>query len=131
MRPLRATGESHRVSLALPEHLADWQLPPGWSWGSEGVWEDHRHFQEIVDALGRSLSLVSAPDPAHAAWIEAEARALAHRNHPAVPTTYHYWTANSREPARTGLPAALDRRARRSARGSRAPARTTCRRCCA
>jgi serine/threonine-protein kinase len=59
------------------------------------VWEDHRHFQEIIDALGRSLSLVSAPEPTHAAWIEAEARALAHRNHPAVPTTYHYWTANS------------------------------------
>jgi serine/threonine-protein kinase len=95
MRPLLPTGGHHRVSLTLPDHLAAWQLPPGWSWGSEGVWEDHRHFQEIIDALGRSLSLVSAPEPAHAAWIEAEARALAHRNHPAVPTTYHYWTANS------------------------------------
>lgn len=81
--------------MTLPEHLRDWQLPPGWSWGAEGVWDDHRHFQEIVDALGRSLSLVSAPDPGHDGWIEAEARALAHRNHPAVPTTYHYWASHS------------------------------------
>jgi eukaryotic-like serine/threonine-protein kinase len=94
-RPLLDTAGHHRVSLALPEHLATWQLPPGWSWGSEGVWEDHRHFQELIDALGRSLSLVSAPNSEHAAWIEAEARALAHRNHPAVPTTYHYWTSHS------------------------------------
>ncbi|HYD53629.1 MAG TPA: serine/threonine-protein kinase, partial [Gemmatimonadaceae bacterium] len=62
-----------------------------WSWGPEGVVGEHRHYQEILDALGRSLSLVSAPDPAHARWLEAEARELAHRNHPAVPTTYHYW----------------------------------------
>jgi serine/threonine protein kinase len=93
-RPLRASGELARVSNALPEHLAEWQLPPGWSWGAEGVWDEHRHFQELHDALGRSLSLVSAPDPAHASWLEAEARALAHRNHPAVPTTYHYWSLN-------------------------------------
>ncbi len=79
----------------LPEHLADWQLPPDWSWGSEGLWEDHRHFQELIDALGRSLSLVSAPDRDHGPWVEAEARALAHRNHPAVPTTYHYWARYS------------------------------------
>ena len=83
----------HRVTHTLPEHLADWQLPPGWSWGAEGVWDQHRHFQEIVDALDRSLSLVSAPDPLHCQWLEAEARGLAHRNHPAAPTTYHYWTA--------------------------------------
>ncbi|MCY7380819.1 MAG: protein kinase [Gemmatimonadaceae bacterium] len=94
-RPLISSGELHRVSLALPEHLAAWQLPPDWHWGTEGVWQDHRHFQELIDALGRSLSLVSAPHQDHAAWIEAEARALAHRNHPAVPTTYHYWSSNS------------------------------------
>ena len=92
-RPLRATGEMQRVSQALPEHLAEWHLPPGWSWGAEGIADEYRHYQEIVDALGRSLSLVSAPDGAHGAWLEAEARALAHRNHPAVPTTYHYWTS--------------------------------------
>jgi serine/threonine protein kinase len=94
-RLLRATGEGQRVSQALPEHLADWHLPPGWSWGSEGIADEYRHFQEIVDALGRSLSLVSAPDPTHAQWLEAEARALAHRNHPAVPTTYHYWASHA------------------------------------
>ena len=84
-------GGLHVVSQTLPEHLRDWELPPGWAWGSEGVSGEHRHFQEVIDALGRSLSLVSVPDPSHAAWLEAEARALAHRNHPAVPTTYHYW----------------------------------------
>jgi serine/threonine protein kinase len=99
-RPLRVTGEMQRVSLALPEHLAQWQLPPGWSWGAEGYKHEHRHYQEIIDALGRSLSLVSAPAPEHAAWLEAEARALAHRNHPAVPTTYHYWATQHPESRR-------------------------------
>jgi serine/threonine protein kinase len=92
-RPLRESGELHRITHALPEHLAEWQLPIGWSWGSEGLWTQHRHNQEVIDALGRSLSLVTAPDPAHSQWLEAEARALAHRNHPAVPTTYHYWAS--------------------------------------
>ncbi|HEU4629513.1 MAG TPA: serine/threonine-protein kinase [Gemmatimonadaceae bacterium] len=76
----------------LPPHLQRWQLPPDWSWGSEGLLADHRHYQEVVDALGRSLSLVTAPDPAHARWLYAEARHLAHLSHPSVPTTYHYWT---------------------------------------
>ena len=84
-----------RPSVKLPPHLASWQLPPDWSWGADFVHEEHRHFQEVVDALGRSLSLVSAPNPAHHAWLEAEARHLAHLNHPAIPTTYHYWTKNS------------------------------------
>ena len=92
-RPIRASGDIQRVSLALPEHLAEWQLPPGWNWGSEGLWQQHRHIQEVLDALGRSLSLVTAPSAGHAGWLEAEARALAHRNHPAVPTTYHYWAS--------------------------------------
>jgi serine/threonine-protein kinase len=72
----------------------------GWSWGTEALQEDHRHFQELVDALGRSLSLVSAPNPAHVDWLHAEARALAHRNHPAIPTTYHYWAPAIRESRR-------------------------------
>ncbi len=76
----------------LPSHLREWQLPPGWAWGSEGLHTQHRHYQEVVDALGRSLSLVTAPNAAHAVWLESEARHLAHRNHPAVPTTYHYWS---------------------------------------
>jgi eukaryotic-like serine/threonine-protein kinase len=87
------TPESpYTYTTSLPAHLADWQLPPAWAWGSEGVFFEHRHYQEIVDALGRSLSLVTAPDSRHAAWLESEARALAHRNHPAIPTTYHYWS---------------------------------------
>jgi serine/threonine-protein kinase len=57
------------------------------------LYGQHRHYQEIIDALGRSLSLVSAPDPAHHKWLEEEARLLAHRNHPAIPTTYHYWAS--------------------------------------
>jgi eukaryotic-like serine/threonine-protein kinase len=92
---MRASGggpfDLHAVTHLLPSHLRDWELPPGWAWGPEGVVGEHRHYQEIIDALGRSLALVSVPDPAHAAWLEAEARELAHRNHPAVPTTYHYW----------------------------------------
>lgn len=87
--------DPHRTTHVLPAHLADWELPPGWSWGAEGVSGEHRHYQEIVDALGRSLSLVSAPDPAHHAWLHAEARHLAHKTHVAVPTTYHYWTKDS------------------------------------
>ena len=78
-------------TVTLPPHLADWQLPPAWSWGAEGVFFEHRHYQELVDALGRSLSLVSVPEAHHAGWLESEARHLAHRNHPAIPTTYHYW----------------------------------------
>ncbi|HEX6534478.1 MAG TPA: serine/threonine-protein kinase [Gemmatimonadaceae bacterium] len=84
----------NRVTRKLPEHLADWQLPAGWSWGAEGVQGEHRHYQEVVDGLGRSLSLVSAPDPAHAQWLAAEARFLAHRNHPSIPTTYDYWSGD-------------------------------------
>lgn len=83
---------AYRVMYELPPHLAGWQLPPDWRWGSEGVVSDHRHYQEIIDALGRSLSLVTTPDPAHADWLFAEARHLAHLSHPAVPTTYHWWT---------------------------------------
>jgi serine/threonine-protein kinase len=82
--------------MTLPEHIAGWNLPSGWCWGQEGLLGEHRHYQELVDALGRSLSLVTAPDPAHAHWLYAEARALGHRTHPSIPTTFHYWTG---EPA--------------------------------
>lgn len=68
-------------------------LPPGWSWGAEGLTREFRHYQEVMDALGRSLALVSTPDPAHEEWLANEARALAHRNHPSIPTTYHYWSS--------------------------------------
>ena len=85
----------YSATVELPQHLRGWQLPPGWSWGTDGLMTEHRHYQEVIDALGRSLSLVSAPDPAHHPWLEAEARQLAHRNHPAMPTTYHYWASFS------------------------------------
>jgi eukaryotic-like serine/threonine-protein kinase len=94
MRAIRSTPRSELPYVVTPSpapHLSDWVLPPDWRWGSEGRAMEHRHYQEIIDALGRSLSLVSAPNPAHTDWLAAEARALAHRNHPAVPTTYHYW----------------------------------------
>ena len=80
-----------RHSTGIPPHLDGWQLPPDWRWGSGGVYRQHRHTQEVVDALGRSLALVTAPDPAHHAWLFREARNLAHRNHPSIPTTYHFW----------------------------------------
>lgn len=77
-----------------PPHLESWNLPPGWSWGDEGILREHRHYQEVIDALGRSLSLVSTPDSAQFGWLLNEARALAHRNHPSIPTTYHYWASD-------------------------------------
>jgi serine/threonine-protein kinase len=95
VRALRVSADHprpNRLTSELPVHLADWQLPPDWRWGGEGVVAEYRHYQEIIDALGRSLSLVTAPDPAHHAWLAAEARYLGHRNHPSIPTTYHYWT---------------------------------------
>jgi serine/threonine-protein kinase len=82
-----------RATKVIPAHIADWQLPPDWSWGPGGMFGDYRHYQEVLDALGRSLSLVTAPDPAHAPWLFEEAKQLANRSHPSIPTTYHYWTA--------------------------------------
>src|SRR5258705_3419679 len=81
-----------RATKVLPPHLIDWQLPPEWSWGPSGMVGDSRHYQEVVDALGRSLSLVTAPDPAHTPWLFEEAKQLARQSHPSIPTTYHYWT---------------------------------------
>jgi serine/threonine-protein kinase len=98
--PRKTPPATHRAVQGLPPHIASWQLPPGWKWGSEGLNGDHRHYQEIIDGLGRSLSLVTAPNPAHAAWLQSEAKYLAHRSHPAVPTTYHYWASSQREGGR-------------------------------
>ena len=84
-----------RRTTGIPPHLDGWQLPPGWIWGDQGYYANHRHAQEIIDALGRSLALVTVPDPAHATWLFDEARSLAHRNHPAIPTTYHFWTQSA------------------------------------
>jgi serine/threonine-protein kinase len=82
-----------RATKVLPPHLVEWQLPPEWSWGPGGMVGDYRHYQEVIDVLGRSLSLVTAPDPAHTGWLFEEARQLAQRSHPSIPTTYHYWTS--------------------------------------
>ena len=86
-------------ALDLSPHLAGWQLPPGWSWGRRNLYGDERHYQQVNDGLGRSLALVTAPNPAHHAWLFSEAKHLAHRSHPAIPTTYHYWVAG-KEPRR-------------------------------
>lgn len=80
-----------RHFTGIPAHLADWQLPPDWRWGLGGVYTPHRYAHEVIDALGRSLALVTAPDPAHHGWLFNEARHLALRNHPSIPTTYHFW----------------------------------------
>lgn len=101
-RPSDLPDSPNRVSYELPAHLRAWELPPEWAWGSEGVYMEYRHYQEIRDALGRSLSLVSVPDPAHVGWLAREARYLAHRNHPAIPTTYHYWAPHSQSPRGPG-----------------------------
>lgn len=92
----------YSATESLPKHLTDWRLPPGWRWGAAGLAAYHRHYQEIIDALGRSLSLVTAPNPAHAAWLSAEARHLAHLGHPSIPTTYHYWTGDPESPRGPG-----------------------------
>ncbi len=92
----RSTARQRRVTRSLPPHIAAWELPPGWRWGAEGISGDFRHYQEIIDGLGRALALVTAPDPSHHRWLHAEAIGLAHWNHPSVPATYHYWT-NQRE----------------------------------
>jgi serine/threonine protein kinase len=81
----------NRHAPGIPPHLDGWQLPPDWRWGSAGVYTPFRHAHEVIDSLGRSLALVTAPDPAHTSWLFAEARHLAHRSHPSVPTTYHFW----------------------------------------
>ena len=81
----------NRHITGIPPHLADWQLPPDWRWGAGGVYTPYRYAHEVIDALGRSLALVTAPDPAHHAWLFQEARALALRSHPSIPTTYHFW----------------------------------------
>jgi eukaryotic-like serine/threonine-protein kinase len=88
-----APPPDHRQTTSPAPHLEAWVLPPGWSWGQEAIQREHRHYQEVIDALGRSLSLVSAPNPSHQEWLQNEARALAHRNHPSIPTTYHFWAS--------------------------------------
>jgi len=103
--PKRTPAEPLKTH-SLPAHIAGWQLPPGWSWGTQGLLGDERHYQQVTDGLGRSLSLVTAPNPAHHAWLFSEARHLAHRNHPAIPTTYHYWVE---EPERRRGPGYLRR----------------------
>jgi serine/threonine-protein kinase len=85
--------EQSRNETTLPPHLADWQLPPSWQWGADAFASEFRHSQEVIDALGRSLALVTAPNPDHAAWLASEARHLAHRGHSTIPTTYHYWSS--------------------------------------
>ena len=90
MNPTDVAGP-YAITRTLPRHLADWRLPPGWRWGTQGVFAEHRHYQEVVDGFDRPLSLVTAPNPAHTAWLFAEARHLAHLNHPSIPSTYHYW----------------------------------------
>ena len=79
----------------IPSHLASWQLPLGWQWADSGLIVNHRHIQEIRDSLDRSLALVTVPNPEHANWLYSEAKHLAHRNHPAIPTTYHYWSGQA------------------------------------
>ncbi len=81
-----------RLKPSLPQHISGWQLPPGWEWGEDGLFGDQRHYQELIDGLGRSLALVTAPNPAYTGWLHSEAQHLAHRSHPSIPTTYHYWT---------------------------------------
>lgn len=91
-RKITAERGPHRFLVGIAPHLQDWELPPGWRWGEHGVLSEFRHAQEVIDAFGRSLALITSPDPAAAHWLFEEAKHLAHLNHPLFPTTYHYWT---------------------------------------
>ena len=95
-------GGPNRPSNGIPPHLDGWTLPPDWRWGSGGVYTPYRHAHELIDALGRSLALVTAPDPAHHAWLFREARHLAQRSHPSIPTTYHFWQKHPGSPRGPG-----------------------------
>ena len=44
-----------RLTPELPAHLRDWQLPPGWSWGADGLYTQHRHYQE-ADRRARPIA---------------------------------------------------------------------------
>ncbi|MEP7382471.1 MAG: serine/threonine-protein kinase [Gemmatimonadota bacterium] len=93
----------YRTTTERPPHLEDWELPREWTWGTDGVWIGyHRHTQQVIDPLGRTLSLVTAPDPAHWEWLTAEARALGNRRHKVIPTTYVYWPRNEVAPRGPG-----------------------------
>lgn len=93
----------YRHTTQRPDHLRDWQLPREWTWGNDGVWIGiNRHTQQVIDPLGRTLSLVTAPDQAHWPWLTAEARALGNRRHRAIPTTYVYWPRNPEAPRGPG-----------------------------
>jgi eukaryotic-like serine/threonine-protein kinase len=93
----------YRYTSERPAHLVDWHLPKEWAWGIDGVWIGvHRHTQQVIDPLGRTLSLVTAPDPSHWSWLTAEARALGNRRHRAIATTYVYWPRNDEAPRGPG-----------------------------
>lgn len=102
-RPTATDQGPYRTTTERPEHLAKWRLPKGWEWGRAGVWIGrHRHSQRVIDPLGRSLSLVTAPIPEYADWLLAEARALGNRRHRAIPTTYVFWPRNEDVPRGPG-----------------------------
>ena len=62
--------QMYSVTLELPLHLRDWQLPPDWSWGAEGLTTENRHYQEVIDALGHyAVKLANATDDLH--WVDA------------------------------------------------------------
>ena len=93
----------YRTTTERPAHLQDWHLPREWAWGTDGVWiGHHRHTQQVIDPLGRTLSLVTAPDEAHWDWLTAEARLLGNRRHKVIPTTYVYWPRNEVAPRGPG-----------------------------
>ena len=121
----------NRLTSELPAHLADWQLPPEWRWGGEGVVAEYRHYQEIIDALGRSLSLVTragpgAPRVARGGSAVSRRIAIIRRFRRRI-TTGRRTRDVRRGP---GLPASLDRRRNgrraRSAHGRGGRARTCC-----
>ena len=45
MSPVNRGVVTPRATKMLPPHIADWQLPPEWSWGPGGMVGDYRHYQ--------------------------------------------------------------------------------------
>lgn len=83
------------MNVVRAPHLQAVPLPHGWTYSGPGFFGSFRHYQEVRDNLGRSLSLITAPegDEGHQQWLRAEAQVLSSLNHPSIPAPYALWEA--------------------------------------
>ena len=120
VRALR--GERRSPAAEPPHHRATDATSPTGSCRptgggvGKGVVAEYRHYQEIIDALGRSLSLVTAPDSAHTRGSRPK-RGIWAPQSPVDPDDVPLLDEVPRRSARAGVPATVDRgRDRRRAR---------------